>query len=182
MRHSFVDDYNNINIFLSLENPCTFLLAKEKTWKLIFNTSCELSQHCTEKQIMPPKTTINWPFNDICYLFIACFDWKIDVFQQTVVRVCYILKFLSIFYNTQWCKAVRNKLLPKFGSFMQSNVLILLKKQNWLKKTLSYLAGIAHLRVFIWKIFISPRWQNQVISLRWSGSRLTWTHIFTGVS
>ena len=26
-------DYNNINVFLSLEIPCTFLLAKEKTWK-----------------------------------------------------------------------------------------------------------------------------------------------------
>ena len=30
LRHGFVDD-NNINIFLSRENPCTFLLAKEKT-------------------------------------------------------------------------------------------------------------------------------------------------------
>ena len=27
-----------------------------------------------------------------CYLFIACFDWKIGAFQQTVVRVSYILK------------------------------------------------------------------------------------------
>ena len=26
------------------------------------------------------------------YLFIVCFDWKIGVFQQTVVRVYYILK------------------------------------------------------------------------------------------
>ena len=30
-------------------------------------------------------------------------------------------------------------------------------KQNWLKKMLSHLAGLAHLCVFIWKIFISPR-------------------------
>ena len=28
----------------------------------------------------------------LCYLFIACFNWKIGVFQQTVVRVYYILK------------------------------------------------------------------------------------------
>ena len=28
-------------------------------------------------------------------------------------------KFLSIFYNKQWRKAVRNKLRQKFGSFMQ---------------------------------------------------------------
>ena len=33
------NDYNNINIFQSLENPCTFLLAKENTWKHIFNTT-----------------------------------------------------------------------------------------------------------------------------------------------
>ena len=30
-------------------------------------------------------------FNDICYLFNAWFDWKIGIFQQTAVRVYYIL-------------------------------------------------------------------------------------------
>ena len=86
-------DNNDINIFLPLENPCTFLLVKEKTWKRIFNTNSELSQNRTEIQIMPSKTTIKWLFNDIwSYFFIACFDWRIGVFQQTVVRVCYILK------------------------------------------------------------------------------------------
>ena len=41
---------------------------------------------------MSSKTTINWLFNDIwCYLFTACFDWKIVVFQKTFVRVYYIL-------------------------------------------------------------------------------------------
>ena len=41
----------------------------------------------TEKQIMLFKTTVNCLFNDIwCYLVIGCFDWKIGVFQQTVVR------------------------------------------------------------------------------------------------
>ena len=48
-------------------------------------------QNHTEKQFMPSKTTMNWLFNDICCLFIACFDWKIGFFQQTVVRVYYIL-------------------------------------------------------------------------------------------
>ena len=48
-------------------------------------------QNRTEKQIIPSKITINGLFNDIwCYLFIACFDWKIAFFQQTV-RVNYIL-------------------------------------------------------------------------------------------
>ena len=60
--------------------------AKEKTWKRIFNTNSELSQNRTEKQIMPFKTTVNWLFNDIsCYLATGCFDWKIGVFQQTVL-------------------------------------------------------------------------------------------------
>ena len=69
------------------------MLAKEKTWKRIFNTNSELSQNRTEKQIMPFKTTVNWLFNDIwCYLVIGCFDWKIGVFQQTVARFYYILK------------------------------------------------------------------------------------------
>ena len=46
----------------------------------------ELLQNHTEKQIMQFKTTVNCLFNDICYLFIGCFDWKIGIFQQTVVR------------------------------------------------------------------------------------------------
>ena len=71
------------------------MFAKEKIWKRIFNTNRELSQNCREKQIMPSKTTVNWlfAFDDIwCYLVIACLDWKISVFQQTVIRVYYILK------------------------------------------------------------------------------------------
>ena len=36
-------------------------------------------------------------FNDICYLFNAWFDWKIGIFQQTVVRVNhYIPRFVVI--------------------------------------------------------------------------------------
>ena len=42
---------------------------------------------------MPPKTTINWLFNDMWhYLVIGCFDWRTGIFQQTVVRVYYMLK------------------------------------------------------------------------------------------
>ena len=78
-------DNNNINIFLSLENPCTFLLGKEKTSKRIFNIDSELLQNRTEKQIKLSKTTINFLFNNIwCCLFITFFDWKIVVFQQTI--------------------------------------------------------------------------------------------------
>ena len=42
-------------IFLSLKNACTFLLAKEKAWKNIFNTNWESSQNRTEKQIITSK-------------------------------------------------------------------------------------------------------------------------------
>ena len=78
---------------MSLGNPCSFLLAKEKNWKRIFNTNSELSQNRAEKQIMPFKTTVNWLFNDTwCYLVIHCFGWKIGVFEQTVLGVYCILK------------------------------------------------------------------------------------------
>ena len=61
-----------------MENPCTLLLAKEKTWKDIFNTNKKLLQNSPGKQIMLFKTTVNWLFNDTWrYLFIGCFDWKI---------------------------------------------------------------------------------------------------------
>ena len=58
-------DNNDINIFLSLENPCTFLLRKEKMWKHIFNTNNESWESRAEKQIMPFKTTVNCQFNNI---------------------------------------------------------------------------------------------------------------------
>ena len=45
-------------------------------------------QNLTEKEIMPFKTTVDCLFNDIwCYLVIGCFDWKIGVFQQTIVSL-----------------------------------------------------------------------------------------------
>ena len=78
---------NDMNIFPLLENPCIFLFEKEKIWKRIFKTNSELSQSRTEKQIMLFKATVNCLFNNIwCYLVIACFDCKIGVFQQTVVK------------------------------------------------------------------------------------------------
>ena len=97
LRHGFVDEIalkkNDIDMFLLLKNVCTFLLAREKTCKRIFNTNSELSQNHTEKQIMVSDTKINWFFNDLwCYLFIAYFDWNNGVLQETVWRVYYILK------------------------------------------------------------------------------------------
>ena len=83
---------------VTVKKPCTFLLAKEKTWKRIFNANSELSQNRREKQFMPSKTGVNWLYNDIwCYLSSACFDWKIGIFQQAVVRVYYILNWIKAF-------------------------------------------------------------------------------------
>ena len=51
------------------------------------------------------------------YLVIGCFDWKISVFQQTVVRVFYILKkqptgfsFVNSYITTakQWTDAIKD--------------------------------------------------------------------------
>ena len=61
-------DNNGINIFLLLEKPCSFLLAKEKIWKPIFKTNSELLQIRTKKQIMPSKATINWLLNVVLRL------------------------------------------------------------------------------------------------------------------
>ena len=66
------NDCNDINIFLSLKNPSTFLLAKEKTRKCVCKTNCEFLQS-TEKQFILSKTTVNRLFSDICYLVIVCF-------------------------------------------------------------------------------------------------------------
>ena len=80
-----------------MENSCTFLLVKKNTWESIFNTNSELLQHCTEKQVMPFKTTVNWLFNEVWHhLVIGCFDWKFGIFQQTVVRVYHILNFFTM--------------------------------------------------------------------------------------
>ena len=86
------NDYNDSNIFLTLENRCTFMLVKQKAWKNIFNTDSKLSEDLTQKQIMIFKTTVN-RINLWRYLIICCFDWNTGVFQQTVVvRVYYIFK------------------------------------------------------------------------------------------
>ena len=84
-----------------------FFLAKEKTEKHIFNTNSELSQNCTEIEIMPCKTTINWLFNNIWrYLFIDGFDWKIAVFHHlqgfiisfNCINLCYSREY-GYFYH-----------------------------------------------------------------------------------
>ena len=63
MRHGFVDE-RALTATTSISSChwktlVPFLLAKEKTWERFFNTNSELSQNCTENQIIPSKTTVN---------------------------------------------------------------------------------------------------------------------------
>ena len=60
---------------------------------------------------MPFKTTVNWLFNDICHLVIGCFDWKIGVFQQTVLRG--LLYPLCLFHVSKFQMAIVTRLLSK---------------------------------------------------------------------
>ena len=118
---------------MSLQNLCIFLLAKKKTWKCIFNNNSELWQNRTKKQIMPSKTTVNWLFNDICYSFIACFDWKIAVSQQTVVTV-YIISLICL--TLSWRRP-----LSYYGFYVITA--LVMKELNWL-----------NIRSEIWKWFL----------------------------
>ena len=52
----------------------------------------------------------------------------------------------------RFIRTLKNKIY-KYMTAISKNVYI-----NKLKKMLSHLAGLAYLYVFIWKIFISPRW------------------------
>ena len=107
---------------MSLENPFTFLLAKEKTWKHIFHTNSELLENQTEKQIMPYKTTTNWQFNDLwCYVFNACFDWKIGIIHETVVKgFYYILDLHSHSWKYHNCLTSFSYMLGFFHSIFKA--------------------------------------------------------------
>ena len=100
-------DNNDMNIFLSLENPCTFLLAKEKSWKSSFNTNSELSQNRTEKQIMPLKTTVNLLFNDIWrYLLMVVFSEKLAFSRKQLQG--FIVSLKQILENYWFCQISGN--------------------------------------------------------------------------
>ena len=111
------------NIFLSLESPCSFLLPKEKTWKGILTLI--VIKNGKEKLIMPFKT-VNWLF--MMSFIHACFDWKIVVFQQIIVRVYYILKG-SIIWNYRakintWLGSIYDDMFSKVNWFCREDCLL----------------------------------------------------------
>ena len=107
LRRGFVD--KRALITTTLISCChwktLYLFACErKDLKRTFTINSKLSQNRTEKQIVPCKTIVNCLFNDVwSYLVIRCFDWKIGVFQQRVVRGFFLffvlIKNLSNYKN-----------------------------------------------------------------------------------
>ena len=79
-------------------------------------------------------------------------------------EMVFIPRSYGIFYLSSIKKFVKkiDQINSDVTPSCRTNVLILFNylksKTKLLKETLSHLAGLAHLRVFIWKIFISPRW------------------------
>ena len=82
--------------------------------------------------------------------------WKFVMLEKFFLMTWFLsgFKFLSIL-------GLRNKLRQNFDSSIQSKCsYIVLFTINWKKQ---HLAGLVHLRVFMWKIFISPRWDPSKI-------------------
>ena len=87
-----------------------FACKRKELERHFFNTTKELLQIVQENKLCHPKQQwigylIIW-----CHLFIACCDFKTGVFQQTVVRVYYILNFglpQSLSYG-QYCSVLPN--------------------------------------------------------------------------
>ena len=128
---------------MSPENSCTILLAKEKTWKRIFNANSELSQNRTEKQIMLFKTKVNWLFNDTwCYFVIIAFIVKLTFFNKQLLispvrnMVYYILKgrHTQICNSLFWC--ANESVKRNFNKFLSISLyflhLVALHRQKYI--------------------------------------------------
>ena len=67
-------DNNDINIFLSLENPVPFCLGKKRPGNAFLTLTVNYLR-IVQKNKLLFKTAVNCLFNDIwCYLVIACFN------------------------------------------------------------------------------------------------------------
>ena len=100
LRQSFVDERALITTTLIFschwETLVPSCLRKKRHENVFLTLTVNYGKIVQQKKIMPLETKVNWQFNDIwCYLLIAYFDWKIGVFQQTVVSVYYILDMTS---------------------------------------------------------------------------------------
>ena len=109
------NDNNKINNFCHWKNLLHFCLRKKRPENAFLILTVNYRKIVQINRICPPKQQINWLFNDIWrYLVIACFDWKLGVFQQAVWRIYYILnEFIS-----------HSKVILLFRSLNQSNLTI----------------------------------------------------------
>ena len=62
----------DLKIFYQISRGNQRKFPQKSRLKMNFKTNCELLQNHTENQFMPSKTTVNWLFNNICYLVIDC--------------------------------------------------------------------------------------------------------------
>ena len=105
------NDYNDINIFLSLENSRTFLLAKEKSWKRIFKTNSELLQNHAEKQFV--LSTSFFMIYDVITTpqdgFIASHVWEIvGTKNLTIFKDCQYFRFYMMISSNFWSIEKKN--------------------------------------------------------------------------
>ena len=62
---SLSTDYNDYNVFPSLEHPCIFLLAEEKYENVSLTLIVNYHKIIQKNKLYSSKTIINWLFNDI---------------------------------------------------------------------------------------------------------------------
>ena len=104
------NDYNDINIFMSLENSRAFFLAKEKNWKRIFKTNSESLQNHAEKQFVLSTSffmiyVITTPQDG----FIAPHVWEIvGTKNLTIFKGCQYFRFYMMISSNFWSIEQKN--------------------------------------------------------------------------
>ena len=120
MRHGFVDEKAMITTslisFCHWKTFVSFCFEKKRLENVFLTLTANYCKIIQKKYAT--KTTLNWLYNDIwCYLDIGYFDWKTDVFQQTVIRVYYIFKFDKYVQNCNfWYFYILDPLKNGFNS------------------------------------------------------------------
>ena len=91
LRHGFLDE--RALITTTLISSChyktlvPFGLRKKWPENAFLTLILNYRKIVQKKNLCCSKATVNWLFNDIwCYLVMGCFNWKLFVLQQTVVR------------------------------------------------------------------------------------------------
>ena len=95
------------------------------------------------------KTTVNWLSNDICYLVVGCFDWKIGVYS-------WLWTFFELFFFVFWVVTF---------IFIVWMIFIILILSSWFAEKLEFgihseiSLGVSHLSIFV---RIASNWRLRV--------------------